>query len=605
MTNRLSAELSPYLLQHAANPVAWKPWDAAALQKAKNEEKPIFLSIGYSSCHWCHVMAHESFENESIADYLNAHFVSIKVDREERPDLDQIYMEAVQMISGRGGWPMSVFLTPDLQPFYGGTYWPAEPRHGMPSFAQVLEVIAEAWQSRRSEIVEKAARITSLLRESEAELPEKTVKTDERLLRSAVELLIHAFDSQFGGFGPAPKFPQPIAIKLLLDRWKRSGDDELLGAAALTLDRMARGGLCDQLGGGFHRYSTDAQWLVPHFEKMLYDNAMLAGCYLDAFTATKNPFYAEVARNTLDYVLRDLTAPEGGFYSAEDADSEGVEGKYYVWIPREIAGVLSPDEAITFCRVYDITETGNFEGCNIPNLSRSIEQEAKLLGREPGDLHAELTRSRAKLLAVREKRTPPGLDDKILASWNGLTIDAFAKAGAVLQEDRYRNAAIQAAEFLLKKMRRTDGRLLHGARHDQAKLDAYLDDYANLAGAMLTLHETGAKGPWLEKAEEFAQIMLDHFADDRFGGFFFTADDHEPLIIRKKEFVDSPTPSSNGMAAMLFLRLDEHRPNARYLAAAESTLRAGTPFMHQFPAATGQLLLALEKYLAKTNAPSS
>jgi uncharacterized protein YyaL (SSP411 family) len=599
MTNRLSGELSPYLLQHAANPVAWKPWDAAALQKAKSEEKPIFLSIGYSACHWCHVMAHESFEDEAIADYLNEHFVSIKVDREERPDLDQIYMEAVQLLCGRGGWPMSVFLTPDLQPFYGGTYWPAAPRQGMPGFGQVLQVIAEAWQSRQIEIYEKAARITDLLRENEIEESDKSVKTDDRLLRSAEELLIHAFDPQFGGFGPAPKFPQPIAIKLLLDRWKRSGNDELLDASTLTLDRMARGGLCDQLGGGFHRYSTDAQWLVPHFEKMLYDNALLAGCYLDAFTATKNPFYAEVVRGTLDYVLRDMTAPEGGFYAAEDADSEGVEGKYYVWTPPEIAEVLAPGEAKTFCRVYDVTETGNFEGSNILNLSRSIEQEAKLLGRDAGDLHAELAQSRAKLLAVREIRTPPGLDDKILASWNGLMIDAFARAGAVLQDAHYRDTAVHAAEFMLKKMCRADGRLLHCARHDRAKLDAYLDDYANLAGAFLTLHETGAHGPWLEKAADFAEIMLDHFADAQRGGFFFTADDHEPLIVRKKEFADSPTPSSNGMAAMLFLRLNEHRADDRYRAAAESTLRAGTPFMRQFPTATGQLLLALEKFLGK------
>lgn len=604
MTNRLSGELSPYLLQHAANPVAWKPWDEAALAKARREDKPIFLSIGYSACHWCHVMAHESFENDQIADFLNEHFVSIKVDREERPDLDQIYMEAVQMMTGRGGWPMSVFLTPDLQPFYGGTYWPPASRHGMPGFRQVLEAVADAWTLRRAEMLAHAAKLTEALRQNEAPDVGEARELDDRLLEAAEEALMRAFDPQYGGFGQAPKFPQPIAIKVLLDRWKHSGDDNLLSAVTITLDRMARGGMYDHLGGGFHRYSTDARWLVPHFEKMLYDNALLAGCYLDAWLLTKHPLYAEVARGTLEYVLRDMTDPEGGFYSAEDADSEGEEGKFYLWTPNEITAVLGPAAAATFCRVYDVTEVGNFEGRNILNLSRPIEQEAKLLARDTGSTQTELAESRAKLLAVREKRVPPGLDDKILVSWNGLMIDAFARAGAALSVPRYRDAAEQAARYILKYLRREDGRLLHSARHGRAKLNAYLDDYANFANALLTLHETGPDGAWLETAVALAEVILSRCADADRGGFFFTADDHEPLIVRKKEFIDSPTPSSNGMTAMLLLRLYKHRPDERYRAGAESALRAGHPFVQKYPGATGMMLLSLEVLLSQLGVAS-
>jgi uncharacterized protein YyaL (SSP411 family) len=549
-------------------------------------------------------MAHESFEDEETADYLNEHFVSIKVDREERPDLDQIYMEAVQMMTGRGGWPMLVFLTPELQPFYGGTYWPPAPRHGLPGFRQVLEAVADAWAARRAEMLAHAAKITQVIRQNETADAGETGELDEHLLEAAEEALMRAFDPQYGGFGQAPKFPQPIAIKLLLDRWKHSGDDNLLSAVTITLDHMARGGMYDQLGGGFHRYSTDARWLVPHFEKMLYDNALLAGCYLDAWVLTKHPLYAEVARGTLDYVLRDMTDPEGGFYSAEDADSEGEEGKFYVWTPDEIAAALGPEAAATLCRVYDVTEVGNFEGRNILNLSRPIEQEAKLLARDVGTMQAELAECRAKLLAVREKRVPPGLDDKILVSWNGLMIDAFARAGAVLSEPRYRAAAEHAAQYILKYLRRDNGRLLHSARHGQAKLSAYLDDYANFANALLTLHETGADGSWLERAAELAETILRHFADADRGGFFFTADDHEPLLVRKREFIDSPTPSSNGMAAMLLLRLYKHRPEERYRAGAESALRAGYSDLRQYPAATGMLLLSLELLLSQMGVAS-
>jgi uncharacterized protein YyaL (SSP411 family) len=598
MTNRLAGELSPYLLQHASNPVDWQPWDAAAIEKSRREEKPIFLSIGYSACHWCHVMAHESFENAEIAELLNEHFVSVKVDREERPDLDMIYMDAVQLISGRGGWPMSVFLTPDLQPYYGGTYWPPAARMGMSGFGQVVEAAANAWRTRRGEMRQQAAKITEVLRQSEA-TPGESGELGERLLQAAEETLMQAFDPQFGGFGSAPKFPQPIAISFLLNRWKHSGDDEPLEAATITLDRMARGGIYDHLGGGFHRYSVDARWLVPHFEKMLYDNALLAGCYLDAWHATKNPLYAETVRGTLDYLLRDMADPEGGFYAAEDADSEGEEGKFYLWTPDEIAAVLGPETAETFCRVYDATETGNFEGRNILNLSRPIEQEAKLLGIDAERIRADLSESRAELLSVRDKRIPPGLDDKILANWNGLAIDAFARAGMLLHEPRYLHAAVLAAEFLAKKLRREGGRLMHFARNGRAKTDAFLDDYAATANALTTLHESGESGPWLNWAAELAETILGHFADSAGGGFYFTADDHEPTIVRPKVFIDNPTPSGNGMAATMFLRLDKHRRDDRYRQAAESVLRAGHEAMRQYPHAAGQLLLALESFIGQ------
>ena len=429
MPNRLSQELSPYLLQHAGNRVDWRPWGAEALEVARQEHKPIFLSIGYSSCHWCHVMAHESFEDPEIARLLNRHFVSIKVDREERLDLDQIYMEAVQMMSGRGGWPMSVFLTPEGKPFFGGTYWPPQARGGMPGFDQVLGAVADAWQHRPDELLAQAERMTQSLREVvEQGFDADTAELDDVPREAAEAALRQLFDGQDGGFGPPPKFPQPLALRWLLGRWRRSGEDALLDMITTTLDHMAAGGLFDHLGGGFHRYSVDGRWLVPHFEKMLYDNASLAVCYLEAWQATGKPRYAEVVRQTLDYLLRDMTDPLGGIYSGEDADSEGEEGKFYLWTPGEIEAVLGPQAAEVFCRVYDVSEAGNFEGRNILHLTRSLETEAKMLGREPAPLIAELAAARAKLLLARAERVRPGRDEKVLVSWNGLAIDALARA---------------------------------------------------------------------------------------------------------------------------------------------------------------------------------
>jgi uncharacterized protein YyaL (SSP411 family) len=593
MANRLAQELSPYLLQHAGNPVDWRPWNAEALGAARQEQKPIFLSIGYSSCHWCHVMAHESFEDPDIARLLNRHFVSIKVDREERLDLDQIYMEAVQMMTGRGGWPMSVFLTPEGKPFFGGTYWPPHARGGMPGFDQVLGAVADAWQNRSEELLAQAERMTQSLREVvEQGFDAARAELDDTPRAEAEAALRQSFDAQQGGFGPPPKFPQPLALRWLLGRWRRSGDDALLEMVTTTLDHMAQGGLFDHLGGGFHRYSVDGRWLVPHFEKMLYDNASLAVCYLEAWQATGQPRYAEVVRQTLDYLLRDMTDPLGGFYSGEDADSEGEEGKFYLWTPGEIQAVLGPQAAELFCRVYDASEAGNFEGRNILHLTRSLDVETKMLGREPAALVAELAAARSKLLLARAERVRPGRDEKVLVSWNGLAIDALARAGAALGEPRYTAAARAAAQFLLTHLRA--GPLLHCWRGGQAKYQAYLDDYAALSGALVTLYESDGSPAWLDEAVRLADEILMRFADAEHGGFFYTAADHEPLIVRKKDVIDSPVPSGNGLAATLFYRLQRIGRCEDYRLAAEATLRACFAWMRQVPTGTFQLLLAMD-----------
>jgi uncharacterized protein YyaL (SSP411 family) len=603
MPNRLSHELSPYLLQHADNPVDWRPWNAEALAFARQEQRPIFLSIGYSSCHWCHVMAHESFEDPEIARLLNRHFVSIKVDREERLDLDRIYMEAVQMMTGRGGWPMSVFLTPEGKPFFGGTYWPPQARGGMPGFDQVLGAIADAWQHRRNELLAQAERMTDSLREVVQQgFDANAAELDDTPREEAEAALRQSFDSQYGGFGPAPKFPQPLALRWLLGRWRRSREDALLEMITITLDRMAAGGLFDHLGGGFHRYTVDARWLVPHFEKMLYDNASLAVCYLEAWQATGQRRYADVARQTLDYLLRDMTNSLGGIFSGEDADSEGEEGKFYLWTPDEIQAVLDPPAAKTFCQVYDVSETGNFEGRNILHLSRALETEAKVLGREPAPLIAELAAARPKLLAARAKRVRPGRDEKVLVSWNSLAIDALARAGAALDEPRYAAAARQGAEFLLAHLREEQSnaelkpsrRLLHCWRNGQAKYNAYLDDYAGLGNALVTLYESDGSPAWLDEAVRLAEEILTRFADQQHGGFFYTAADHEALIVRKKDVIDSPVPSGNGLAAALFYRLHRICHRDEYRNAAEATLRACFAWMRQVPTGTFQLLLAMD-----------
>ena len=592
MPNRLAGETSPYLLQHQDNPVDWYPWGREALDRAKAEDKPIFLSIGYSACHWCHVMAHESFEDAGIASLLNERFVCIKVDREERPDLDQIYMDAVQRMTQHGGWPMSMFLTPDLRPFYGGTYWPPQPRMGMPGFAQIAAAVAEAWRDRRDQAEEMATRLTESLQEPETDGASGRKPTVD-LLEAAAAQLQRAFDYQNGGFGSRPKFPHPMGLQFLLRLAHRQHRNDLTQLVQLSLDRMARGGIYDHLAGGFARYSVDERWLVPHFEKMLYDNALLTGAYLDGFLATGDPHHAAVVRETADYVLNYMTDATGGFHSAEDADSEGEEGKFYLWTPQEIHHVLGREAGERFCDVYDVSGPGNFEGRNILNLPKTLEQCAALKDWELEPLRQELAASRRKLLEVRDRRVRPGKDDKILASWNALMIDSLARAASVLDEPRYQQAAAGAARFLLDQLRRPDGRMLHCWRAGRARFDAYLDDYAFLINALVSLYQTDFDEAWIESAVQLAETVLQHFADPA-GGFYFTADDHEPLIVRNKELLESSVPSGNSMAATALWRLGRLCGNAEFLAAADAVVQLSADMMLRAPTAMGQMLIAAD-----------
>jgi uncharacterized protein YyaL (SSP411 family) len=601
MPNRLAKETSPYLLQHKNNPVDWYPWGDEAFATAKKLDRPIFLSVGYSACHWCHVMEHESFENAEIAKKLNDNFVSVKVDREERPDVDQIYMTAVQALTGRGGWPMSVFLTADRRPFYGGTYWPPKPRSGMPGFEQVLDAILDAWKNRREGIDEAAKQLTEQLREAgKAAGAAGKVELTAEVITSAEGSMARSFDATHGGFGGAPKFPHPMDLRLLLRIARRNPKSTALAMATLTLDKMTGGGMYDQLGGGFHRYSVDARWLVPHFEKMLYDNALLTGAYTEAWQATGRSEYARIVRETLDYVTREMTGPDGGFYSTQDADSEGEEGKFYVWTPAEIREVLGPERAKTFADCYDVTDAGNFEGHNILNMPKSFAECAKLLGRDEADLRTELEASRAALFEVRKKRIHPGLDDKILTSWNGLMIGAMAAAGAALGETAYVRTAAKSADFVLNKLRRPDGRLLHSYRHGESKFDGYLDDYACLADALVSLYEADGDARWIDEAVVTADRMIKHFADAEAGGFYYTADDHETLIARNKDVYDNATPGGTGMAATALVRLGKLCGRQDYLAVAERTFQSVGELLGKAPTAVSQSLLALDMYVGPT-----
>jgi len=599
MPNRLAHESSPYLLQHKDNPVDWHPWADEALARAKAEQKPIFLSIGYSACHWCHVMEHESFESDSIAAQLNENFVCIKVDREERPDLDQIYMQAVQMMTGRGGWPMSAFLTPELQPFFGGTYWPPKRKHGMPGFDEVLVAVLDAWENRREQAIEQAGVLTERISTNMSSAADGETPIDMTLLDQASRQLISQFDHTYGGFGEAPKFPHSMAIQFLLHMWTRDRERnaDLLEAATKTLDCMADGGIYDHLAGGFARYSVDARWLVPHFEKMLYDNALLLDAYVDAFTATDNPRYLVVAEEICNYMLKYMTDDARGFHSTEDADSEGEEGKFYVWTIDEVKEVLGDELAEKFCYVFDITEHGNFEGKNIPNLSKTLEQCASIKSWDADELRQQMTEAKQKLLAVRDQRVRPGKDDKILTSWNGLMIHSMARAAVVLENETFLRASIAAAEFVLGSLRKENGRMLHTWRHGTAKLDAYLDDYANLANAMITLYESTFEDRWLDEAVSLADMILKHFGDKEEGGLFYTADDHETLIARMKDFQDNAVPSGNGMAATLLQRLGHLCNRDDYLEAAHAIIQVAIPMMRQYPIAVGQLLIAADMKL--------
>jgi uncharacterized protein YyaL (SSP411 family) len=538
-------------------------------------------------------MEHESFEDESIAALMNRYFINIKVDREERPDLDQIYMSAVQAMTGQGGWPMSVFLTPDLKPFYGGTYFPPRDARGMPGFPRVLESVHTAWVERRDDIERSAGEMTEHLRLT-GQVPRGEGTPGAELIENGARAILRQFDPRHGGFGHAPKFPHPMDLRLLLRHHASTGQPDSLRAARLTLDKMARGGIYDHLGGGFARYSTDERWLVPHFEKMLYDNALLATTYLEAHQLTRDPEYARVACETLDYVLGQMTDPEGGFYSTEDADSEGVEGKYYVWTLEELTAALGPDRARVFAEVYDVSATGNWEGRNILNLPRPIAESAATLGLDAEALRRDLAADRARLLGLRDRRVPPGKDTKVLTSWNGLMLAAMAEASRALGEPRYLDAAVSAASFLLDRMRAADGRLLHTFKDGQARLNAYLDDYANLIDGLTRLYEVSGTPRWVEAALDLARVMIDEFSDAQDGGFFYTGAGHEELIARQKDAYDNATPSGNAMAATALARLGALTGREELIEAAEETLRAVKLVMEKAPTAAGQSLIALD-----------
>lgn len=592
MPNRLAAQTSPYLLQHAENPVDWYPWGPEALQRARDEDRPILLSVGYSSCHWCHVMERESFEDPSIAHLMNDFFVNIKVDREERPDIDQIYMRAVQAMSGRGGWPMTVFLTPDGIPFFGGTYYPPESRPGIPSFPDVLHAIDEAWRNRRDEVQDGGSRLLAALEKASA--PRKSeISASLELVDAAVSTLSQRYDAKHGGFGAAPKFPQPVTLEILLRHYARTGDRESLTMAVHTLRRMAEGGMRDHLGGGFHRYSVDARWLVPHFEKMLYDNALLARVYLNAWKLTGSDDLADIVVEVLDDLIKDFSDFGGGFYAARDADSEGVEGRFYVWSPDEVSEALG-DEAELFCRVYDVTPEGNFEGDSILHLPDSIEAVAKSEGKTLSELELAMARGRAALLARRRDRVEPFRDEKIIVSWNAFAIRAFADAGAALGRSDYVERAVQAADFIWSELR-TDERLLHSWINGKPSGFAYLDDHAGLGNALLSLHAATLDSKWLDRAFSLADDVLKFFYDDESGTVFDSAHDTDELILRPRDPTDGATPSGPSLAAELFARAGTLRNDIRYRRATRTIVDHEVEAMRQFGTAFGRMLSVVDR----------
>jgi uncharacterized protein len=577
-TNHLINESSPYLLQHAHNPVDWYPWGEAAFARARAENKPVLLSIGYSACHWCHVMAHESFEDEDIAQLMNDLFVNIKVDREERPDLDQIYMNAVQMMTHHGGWPMTVFLTPDGVPFYGGTYFPPQDRYNMPGFPRVLISVAEAYRDRQEDIVETG---TSLLKELRrlSEPSGSAGQVGTELLDVAYAGMARSYDSINGGFGGAPKFPPAMALEFLLRTYKRTGNKDALEMVRHTAEKMAHGGIYDQLGGGFHRYSTDSKWLVPHFEKMLYDNALLSRFYLHYFQVSQEPLARETSEGILDYVLREMTDPAGGFYSTQDADSEGHEGKFFVWDLNEITSVLGAEDAAVFNAYYNVTEGGNFEGKNILNVNPSLAKPER--------------EKRQKLFEHREQRIKPDRDEKIITAWNGLMLASFAEAGVILRRPDYTDAARRNADFVLTNLRR-DGLLLRTYKDGVAKFNAYLEDYAFFIEGLVTLFETTGEFRWLKEALELTDRMIEEFWDGEGAGFFFTGKSHEPLIVRSKDYFDNATPSGNSVAAAVLLRLAILVSNERYRELAQAVFGELAESARRYPSGFGYALSAID-----------
>jgi len=596
MPNRLINETSPYLLQHANNPVDWYPWGEEALERARSEDKPILLSIGYSACHWCHVMERESFEDETIAGLMNENFVSIKVDREERPDLDQVYMQAVQMLTGSGGWPMTVFLTPEGKPFYGGTYFPPDDRQGMPGFPRLLTSIAEAYSTNRGEVDRVTQQLTTQMSQSN-QVPQGTSILTVDILHQAYSSLATNFDYQNGGFGNAPKFPQPMTPEFLLRYYHHGYNPRALELVELTLEKMAYGGIYDQIGGGFHRYSTDPYWLVPHFEKMLYDNALLARLFLHTYLITGRALYRRVVEETLDYILREMTDPSGGFYSAQDADSEGVEGKFFVWSPGEINAVMGDTDGEVFAGYYGVTAGGNFEGKNILNIRQNPEEFAETKGLTADQLGDIINRGSKALLEVREQRIHPMRDDKVLASWNGLMLRSFAEAAAALGRPDYLAVAIKNAGFLVGSMK-SDGRLLRTYRDGQAKLLGYLEDYSFVIDGLLALYEATFDLRWLEEAVTLADSMIELFWDEGIGGFYDTGSDHETLVVRPRDVFDNAQPCGGSVASDVLLRLAVFTGKSDYSAKAAVPLRSLHQAMSQSPGGTGHWLSALDFYVS-------
>jgi uncharacterized protein YyaL (SSP411 family) len=596
-TNRLIHESSPYLLQHAHNPVDWHPWGEEAFQKAKSENRPILLSIGYSACHWCHVMEKESFENEQIAALMNANFVSIKVDREERPDLDEIYMNAVQMLTGRGGWPMTVFLTPEGKPFFGGTYFPPEDRHGMPGLPRILHAVAQAYRERSQEVSQSVEQILAAL-DRLATVTESTRPFASGTIVESAENLSQAYDPEFGGFGKAPKFPNAGVFELFLRAHRNSKKQRFLETIVYTLTRMAEGGIYDHLGGGFHRYSVDEKWLVPHFEKMLYDNAQLLRNYAQAFSITREPLFKKVVEETTVYLLREMLHPEGGFYSTQDADSEGEEGKFFVWTQDEVIKILGEESGEIFCRVYDVSEFGNFEGKNILHAVLTLEQAARFFRKEVTEVERVIAEGKQKLFQEREKRVKPFRDEKILASWNGLMLSGLADASKILDGPSCLAAARKTVDFIFTQMFR-DGLLLHTYKDGQAKLLGYLDDYAFVAAGLLDLYESTLERANLQRSIELADTMIREFWDDIDGAFFYTGKSHKALISRTKPAFDGSVPSGNAVATQILLRLYYYTGKEDYLKRAEKTLRIYYDAMEQQPFGFAHMLSALDFYLEK------
>ena len=596
-TNQLIHETSPYLLQHAHNPANWYPWNEEALGLARKLDKPIFLSIGYSACHWCHVMAHESFENEEIAKILNENFIAIKIDREERPDLDEIYMTAVQMMTNSGGWPLSVWLTPNLEPFFGGTYFPPEDRWGRMGFKNILLQICQIWRQRRGDVLNSAKQITASLKQI-SHVQSEEAELDQLLWHFAFKSANQRFDERRGGFGSAPKFPQAMELSFLLRYYFHTGEKRALAMVEKSLQEMANGGIFDHLGGGFHRYSTDERWLVPHFEKMLYDNALLTITYLEAFQITKNLNYAETAKTTLDYILREMTSGEGGFYSSQDADSEGQEGKFYIWQKNEIESILGEEESKLFCDIYDVSDHGNWEGKNILHLRRSLEGAAREYGLSSSELKIRLSKDRQRLFEIRSQRILPGKDDKILTSWNSLMISAFCKGYQVLADQKYLAAAEKAIDFLFKKLY-IDGLILRTYRDGKSHLNGYLSDYAFLVAALIDCYESSFERAYLEKAIEINELMIQKFWDEKSGAFYFTPADHEPLIVRTRNAYDNAIPAGNSIAVHNLLKLSQFTGDFKLKEQAEQTLKLYITQMQRSPSGFALLLSAMDYFWDK------